>query len=83
MPTADGLLAIPGVLQDGSVALQGEAAERRDEAVLAALGSAIEALGPRGRRRGSVSPPCLATSCIASTDGRGGGRRRAEAPEAS
>ena len=39
MPTADGLLAIPGVLQDGSAALDGEAAERRDAAVLAALGN--------------------------------------------
>lgn len=44
MPTADGLLAIPGVLQDGSAALDAAAAERRDTAVLAAFAAAIEAL---------------------------------------
>jgi uncharacterized protein (TIGR00255 family) len=44
MPTADGLLAIPGVLQDGGDGLAGEAAERRDAAVLEALGAAIVAL---------------------------------------
>ena len=44
MPTADGLLSIPGVLRDGSAALEGEAAERRDAAVIAGLGTAIEAL---------------------------------------
>jgi uncharacterized protein (TIGR00255 family) len=49
MPTADGLLAIPGVLQDGSAALDEAAAERRDEAVLAGLSKAIEAL-KRARR---------------------------------
>jgi hypothetical protein len=45
MPTADGLLAIPGVLQDGGVALSGEAAERRDAAVMQALGAGLDALG--------------------------------------
>ena len=44
MPTADGLLAIPGVLQDGGAALDEAAAERRDAAVLAALDKAIAAL---------------------------------------
>jgi len=44
MPTADGLLAIPGVLQDGSATLDSEAAERRDAAIMAGLGKAIEAL---------------------------------------
>jgi uncharacterized protein (TIGR00255 family) len=44
MPTADGLLAIPGVLKDGSAALDGEAAERRDAAVLHGLGKGIETL---------------------------------------
>jgi uncharacterized protein (TIGR00255 family) len=44
MPSADGLLAIPGVLQDGAAAAEGETAERRDAAILAALGEAIAAL---------------------------------------
>jgi uncharacterized protein (TIGR00255 family) len=44
MPTADGLLAIPGVLIDGSAPEEGEAAERRDAAILKALGEAISAL---------------------------------------
>ena len=44
MPTADGLLAIPGVLQDGSATLDSEAAKRRDAAIMAGLGKAIEAL---------------------------------------
>lgn len=44
MPTADGLLAIPGVLQDGGVAAEGEAAERRDAAILKALGEGITGL---------------------------------------
>ena len=43
-PTADGLLAIPGVLEDGDVALKGEAAERRDAAVLSALAGTIDLL---------------------------------------
>lgn len=44
MPTADGLLAIPGVLRDGSAALEGDAAERRDAAVLIGLVAAIDIL---------------------------------------
>lgn len=44
MPTADGLLAIPGVLRDGSATEEGEAAERRDAAILTALGEAISGL---------------------------------------
>lgn len=44
MPSADGLLSIPGVLQDGTASLDDDAAKRRDAAVLAALGRAISAL---------------------------------------
>lgn len=44
MPTADGLLAIPGVLQEGGVLAEGETAERRDAAVVAGLRAAIDAL---------------------------------------
>ena len=44
MPSADGLLAIPGVLRDGSAALDADAAERRDAAVLSELGKAIDVL---------------------------------------
>jgi uncharacterized protein (TIGR00255 family) len=44
-PTADGLLAIPGVLQDGGPDEDGDAAaERRDSAILKALGEAVSAL---------------------------------------
>jgi len=53
MPTADGLLAIPGVLQDGSTALDEAAAERRDTRVLAELGTAIEALKRARREEGA------------------------------
>jgi uncharacterized protein (TIGR00255 family) len=44
MPSADGLLSIPGVLRDGSAALESRAAERRDAAVIDGLGTAIETL---------------------------------------
>ena len=44
MPSADGLLAIPGVLRDGSAALDADAAERRDAAVLAGLIDGIATL---------------------------------------
>ena len=44
MPTADGLLAIPGVLQEGGVLAEGETAERRDAAVVAGLRVSIDAL---------------------------------------
>ena len=44
MPTADGLLAIPGVLQEGGVLAEGETAERRDAAVIAGLRASIDAL---------------------------------------
>lgn len=44
MPTADGLLAIPGVLQDGGALAGGEAAERRDAAVVGGLRASIDAL---------------------------------------
>ena len=53
MPTADGLLAIPGVLQDGSAALDEAAAERRDAAVLAELGTALDALKRARREEGA------------------------------
>ncbi len=43
-PTADGLLAIPGVLEDGDIALKGEAAERRDATALAALCETVDHL---------------------------------------
>lgn len=44
MPTADGLLAIPGVLQDGGAAIGEDDAKRRDQAVLAGLDAGIDAL---------------------------------------
>jgi uncharacterized protein (TIGR00255 family) len=44
MPTADGLLAIPGVLQEGGALADGETAERRDAAVVAGLRASIDAL---------------------------------------
>ncbi len=43
-PTADGLLAIPGVLQDSGAPLDEEALERRDAAILKALAEALKAL---------------------------------------
>lgn len=53
MPSADGLLAIPGVLLDGGAALDEAAAERRDTAVLAELGKAIDALKRARREEGA------------------------------
>lgn len=44
MPSADGLLAIPGVLHGRSEKADGEAAESRDAAIIEALGPAIAAL---------------------------------------
>lgn len=44
MPTADGLLAIPGVLGDASTALDTGAEERLEAAVLTGLGAAMSAL---------------------------------------
>ena len=44
MPSADGILSIPGVLQEGGAAPSGEAAERRDAAILKALDTGIDAL---------------------------------------
>jgi uncharacterized protein (TIGR00255 family) len=44
MPSADGLLAIPGVLQDRGDAVDEGVAERRDAAALQALASGLEAL---------------------------------------
>ncbi len=43
-PTADGLLAIPGVLEEGDVSPKAEAAERRDASLLAALAATIDQL---------------------------------------
>jgi uncharacterized protein (TIGR00255 family) len=45
MPTADGLLAIPGVLVDRGRALAEDALEQRDAAVTEAFGVALAALG--------------------------------------
>jgi uncharacterized protein (TIGR00255 family) len=53
MPTADGLLAIPGVLQDGGEAVDEEAAGRRDVAVLDALKVALAALKSARRDEGA------------------------------
>lgn len=65
MPTADGLLAIPGVLQDGVTALDSEAAEQRDAAVLETLSVALEALAAarvdEGRRLQAVLGEQLGT----------------------
>ena len=44
MPSADGILSIPGVLQEGGAAPAGEAAQRRDAAILDGLNAAIDAL---------------------------------------
>jgi uncharacterized protein (TIGR00255 family) len=44
MPSADGLLAIPGVLQDRGDGADADVAERRDAAALQALASGLEAL---------------------------------------
>ncbi|HWT30638.1 MAG TPA: YicC/YloC family endoribonuclease [Propylenella sp.] len=52
MPTADGLLSIPGVLQDRGEALGGDAAERRDTGVLHALGEGLEALKQARQQEG-------------------------------
>jgi uncharacterized protein (TIGR00255 family) len=64
MPTADGLLGIPGVLQDGGEPLQPEGAERRDEAILNAFGAGIAALREarldEGARLGAVLDAQLA-----------------------
>jgi uncharacterized protein (TIGR00255 family) len=44
MPTADGLLAIPGVLQEGGDPRAGAAAEQRNAALLGSFAEGIEAL---------------------------------------
>ena len=44
MPTADGLLAIPGVLGSGDRTEEGDAASKRDAAVIEALGAGLIAL---------------------------------------
>jgi len=53
MPTADGLLAIPGVLHDGGAAPEGEAEERRDAAIVEAFGEAMSALAAARREEGA------------------------------
>jgi uncharacterized protein (TIGR00255 family) len=53
MPSADGLLAIPGVLQDGGETLDEAAAERLDAAALDALGAALDALKNARREEGA------------------------------
>jgi len=52
MPAADGLLAIPGVLQESGAALDGEAGERRDRALLRSFDDATEALRAARREEG-------------------------------
>ncbi len=65
MPSADGLLAIPGVLQARSDKEDGEAAETRDAAIMEALGPAIAALKAarteEGQRLNTVLQDQLAT----------------------
>jgi uncharacterized protein (TIGR00255 family) len=54
MPTADGLLAIPGVLLDGDLSGSGgEATGRRDAAVIAGLRTSIESLLHARREEGA------------------------------
>jgi uncharacterized protein (TIGR00255 family) len=64
MPTADGLLAIPGVLQESGGETGGEAAERRDTAALEALGEGLAAVRAarmeEGRRLSAVLADQLA-----------------------
>jgi uncharacterized protein (TIGR00255 family) len=52
MPTADGLLAIPGVLEETGGSLDDDAAAARDAAILAALGTAIDGLEAARREEG-------------------------------
>jgi uncharacterized protein (TIGR00255 family) len=51
--SAAGLLAIPGVLADGSGGIEGDAAERRDAVVLTALSTAIDGLKRARREEGA------------------------------
>ena len=64
MPSADGLLAIPGVLHGRSEKQDGDAAESRDAAIVEALGPAITALkaarAEEGRRLGATLEDQLA-----------------------
>ena len=64
MPSADGLLAIPGVLRDRGDALEREDGERRDAAALVSLGAGIGALKAarleEGRRLAEVLDAQLA-----------------------
>jgi uncharacterized protein (TIGR00255 family) len=53
MPSADGLLAIPGVLQEGENAPDAEDTERRDAAVLAGLDQGIAALKAARKEEGT------------------------------
>lgn len=58
MPSADGLLAIPGVLQDAGQTVESDAAASRDDAILEALAAGIAALKlarqEEGARLGAV-----------------------------
>jgi uncharacterized protein (TIGR00255 family) len=64
MPTADGILAIPGVLQESGAEIGGEAAERRDAAALESLGEGLTAVRAarmeEGRRLSAVLADQLA-----------------------
>ncbi len=52
-PTADGLLALPGVLSEGGTALDEEAAGVRDKTILEAFGSSIARLHDARREEGA------------------------------
>ena len=59
-PSADGLLALPGVLSDGGTALDEDAASARDLAILEALQSAIARLLDARREEGARLAQVLA-----------------------
>jgi uncharacterized protein (TIGR00255 family) len=59
MPTADGLLSIPGVLRDGGAALAEDAAERRDAAVLESFSAGVSALNDARSEEGARLRPIL------------------------
>lgn len=65
MPSADGLLAIPGVLAEGGAAADPEMASHRDAALLESLAAGLEALAvaraEEGARLGAVVENQIAT----------------------
>jgi uncharacterized protein (TIGR00255 family) len=83
MPSADGLLAIPGVLQDGSGTLDAESAARRDSAILSALSRAIEDLMAARREEGGRLTAALDDQLRSVEEMiRAAGNVAAQAPEA-